>query len=142
MNPRGCISQLAKVEMLEQQAVHVRVHPEPACRNCHAHSICNLGQPEKRIIRVEQSPEGFEIGDSVHISITGRMGSKAILTGYLIPFVLLISALFIAHAAGISELLSGVAVFLALVFYFLLLYLFRRQIAGQFRFTLSKPLQE
>ena len=74
----------------------------------------------------------------VGITITRNMGNKAVILGYLLPFMLLITLLITVNALGFKEWLSGLVSIASLVPYYLLLYLFRNRLRKSFTFTIRK----
>ena len=52
------------------------------------------------------------------------MGNKAILLGYFVPFILLISTLLILSAFGLPDWIAGLVSILILIPYFIIIYLY------------------
>ena len=65
------------------------------------------------------------------------MGNKAVVLGYLIPFLLFIAVLVISTSVGIREWIAGIASLGSLVPYYIILYLFRNYLNRTITFTLK-----
>jgi positive regulator of sigma E activity len=142
METSVCIEQKGTVEEIVNHRIRVRIHRDSACGHCHASGICNLSNNTERIFETGDNTRNLKPGDQVDISITRSMGNKAVILGYLLPFVLLITTLITFNALGYKEWLSGLVSMASLFPYYLLLYLFRNQLRKSFTFTIrTKELQ-
>jgi positive regulator of sigma E activity len=137
MDTSICIEQKGIVEEINNHRVKVRVQPEAACGDCSARGICSLFGTSDRIIEVYNKSQQLSIGDHVMISISQGMGNKAVILGYLIPFILLISVLVIFTSLGIKEWITGLVALTTLVPYFIILNLFRNRLNRNITFTLK-----
>ena len=138
MEASVCIAQKGTVEDIAGHRITVRVHRETACGQCNARSMCNLSDIEERIIETSDYSNNFRIGDDVRIAITAGMGNRAVLLGYLLPFVLLVTVLISLNALGFQEWVSGLFSLVMLGAYYFILYLFRNRLKKSFTFTISK----
>lgn len=138
MDSSVCIAQKGTVEEIAGHRIKVRVHRETACGHCTASGMCNLSGMEESIIEVNDNGHDLKTGDHVEIAITAGMGNKAVMLGYMLPFLLLISLLILLHATGFPEWVSGLVALVGLGIYYLLLYMFRNRLRKTFTFTISK----
>jgi positive regulator of sigma E activity len=137
MDTSICIEQKGIVEEVDNHRIKVRIHPEASCGDCNARGICNLFGSTDRIIEIYDRSQHLSPGDQVTISISQGMGNKAIILGYLIPFILLISVLVILTTLGVKEWLTGLVALSTLVPYFIILYLLRGRLNRKITFTLK-----
>jgi positive regulator of sigma E activity len=138
MNSAVCIEQKGIVESVNNQRIVVRIDRGSACGHCSANGICNMAESTERVIELKDSTQTFSVGEWVGITISRSMGNKAVILGYLIPFVLLISSLLIFTAFKLSEWIVGVSSLLTLVPYFIILSLFRERLRKTFTFSIHK----
>jgi sigma-E factor negative regulatory protein RseC len=138
MNSAVCIEQKGIVESVNNQRIVVRIDRGSACGHCSANGICNMAESTERVIELKDSTQTFAVGEWVGITISRSMGNKAVILGYLIPFVLLISSLLIFTAFKLSEWIVGVSSLLTLVPYFIILSLFRERLRKTFTFSIHK----
>jgi sigma-E factor negative regulatory protein RseC len=138
MGASVCIAQKGIVEEIVDHTIRVRIQRESACGHCNARSMCNLSDISDRIIETHDNGLDLKIGDFVEIAITRSMGHKAVLLGYLLPFLLVITILILLNALRLQEWLSGLISLGMLVPYYMFLYLLRDRLKKSFTFTLSK----
>jgi sigma-E factor negative regulatory protein RseC len=138
MQASVCIEQKGTVEAIINHTVRVRIHRESACGQCHANNLCSLFEMSERVIEADDQGLELTTGDSVEVVILRSMGNKAVLLGYLLPFLILISVLILTKILGAREWLSGMISLGALVPYYSCLYMLRDKLRRSFTFTLRK----
>jgi sigma-E factor negative regulatory protein RseC len=124
------------VENADNGAVKVKILSNSACSGCHAEGFCLIsGQKEKEII----IPGKFDVspGESVIVQMKKSMGYKALLLGYIIPFIVFMVVLIILAVFSISELYAGAGALAMLIPYYLILWFFRKRIDNNFTFTIK-----
>lgn len=121
-----------------EDCVFVRIEAQSACAACHAKNMCNLTDVQEKIIEVPYNgSRKFSPGEQVTVFMKQSQGTRAIVLGYLIPFLILFIALFvIAHFTG-DEATAGLSALLLLAPYYLGLYLFRNRMKRSFGFELK-----
>ncbi len=107
-----------------------------ACSGCHAKSVCSAGSTETKVITVK-SDSSVQPGDSVTVEMKLSQGFRALVIGYIIPFLVLVTAFGLASAAGAGELVSALLSFLAIGGYYLIIYLLRSRIGEKFEFKIK-----
>jgi sigma-E factor negative regulatory protein RseC len=138
MNTSVCFEQRGIIESINNNRITVRIDRGSACGHCNAQGLCNLAESSEQIIEVYSSAQTFAVGEWVQVTMSRTMGNKAILLGYFIPFVLLITTLLILSAFGLSDLITGLVSILILIPYFLIIYLFRERLRRTFSFSIHK----
>ena len=138
MNTSVCFEQKGIIESVNTNRITVRIDRGSACGHCSAQGLCNLAQSTEQIIEINNSTQLFTVGELVQVTMSGSMGNKAILMGYFIPFVLLISTLLISTAFGLPDWTAGLVSLLILIPYFIILYIFRERLRRTFSFSIHK----
>jgi sigma-E factor negative regulatory protein RseC len=138
MNTSECIEQQGIVEKTDRGIIRVRIPQVAACSSCHSKSSCSLFGNQEKTIEVSDDGGNYRQGERVGITITRSMGQKAILLGYFLPFVLVITTLVILTAAGFQDWIAGLASLAVLVPYYILLYFLKQKLSRFFTFTLKK----
>lgn len=129
------------VESTDGTHIRVRIMQTSACSTCNAKGYCSSSDSKEKIVDIYHSASSYEIGEEVMIYGTTSMGMQAVLIAFVIPFVILISALFIMMPlTGSNELLSALTALLSLIPYYIVVYLFRNKLKKNFSFTL-KPIK-
>lgn len=138
MQASVCIEQKGTVEAIINHTVRVRIHRDSACGHCHASNLCNLFKMSERVVEADGQGLELKTGDSVEVIISRSMGNKAVLWGYLLPFLILIFMLILTNALGAREWLSGMIALGSLIPYYTCLHLLRDRLKKNFTFTLRK----
>lgn len=140
MEDTVCIEQQGTVEEVIGDKVYVRIRQISACGDCHARSICSMVEMEDKLIEVHEHALNLSAGDAVNIIMKRSMGNKAVLLGYVIPFLLLITILIILTSLVSKEWIAGLASVAMLIPYYFVLYLLRHRLRKTFTFSLRKPV--
>jgi sigma-E factor negative regulatory protein RseC len=138
MDASVCIEQEGIVEEVINHNIRVRIHRDSVCGHCTAQSICNLSGDSESIIDIGDKAMDLKTGDIVGITIARNMGHKAVLLGYLLPFLILMGVLILLNSLGMKEWLSGLISLAALIPYYFILYLYRDRLRKSFAFTVRK----
>jgi len=126
------------IDSISNEKLRVRFTALSACASCHAKAYCSASEMEDKIVEVNCNPTGFRPGETVNINLTLSQGYKALLIGYVYPFLLVFTALVILSVAGVKELYSGLfSLSILLPYYFIARY-FRKSIDKKFQFTIHK----
>lgn len=135
-NKVDCVIKSGIVESVGDNYIKVKIHNQSACSMCYSKGVCtSLGSGE-RLINVEKTSDRIVLpGDNVDIEMISSSGWLAVIFGYVIPFILLISALlFVSNYAG--EAVSAILSLAVLIPYYVMLYIMRHRMKKYFRFVL------
>ena len=138
MEETVCIEQLGTVEEVIGDRVFVRIRQISACGSCHARSICAMTEIEDKLIEAHDQRLNLSAGETVKIIMKRSMGNKAVLLGYVIPFILLITLLLIGSSLVSEEWIAGLLSVAILIPYYLTLYFLRNRLRKTFTFSLRK----
>jgi sigma-E factor negative regulatory protein RseC len=131
------VQHIGKVEKVNPDCVTVKIVSESACSGCHAKGRCSLTDSEEKTVFVTGNYD-VTPGDTVTVLMKQSMGYNALLIGYVIPFMILLSSLVILVAMAVSEAYAGLFSIGILVIYYMIIYIFRNRIDKKFTFTLKK----
>jgi len=95
------------------------------------------GMKEKIIDIPKTSTVEHKTGDFVRITMKKTMGTQAVVFGYFIPFVLLITTLLMVEDFTKDEGIAGLVAIGILLPYYAGLYLFRNFFKKKFSFTIE-----
>jgi sigma-E factor negative regulatory protein RseC len=132
----GTIQHEGTVQKVNSDSVDVRIVSESACAGCHAAGYCNLSGREDKILNVT-GKYNVVSGDPVTVIIKESMGFKAVVLGYLLPLIIIITSLILLSVFSVPELVAGILSVAILGPYFIILYFFRNRIDRSFTFTLK-----
>ncbi|MEG1684585.1 MAG: SoxR reducing system RseC family protein [Bacteroides sp.] len=128
------------VESIDDSHISVRIVQTSACAACSAKGHCSSADSKDKLVDVYSAGNSYQIGEEVMIYGTTSMGLQAVFIAFVIPFIILISMLFVMMSLTQSdELLSALFSIATLIPYYILIYVCRNRLKKKFSFTL-KPI--
>ena len=150
------------IALNEDGTALVRIVQTSACAACKAKAMCAsaesaekemtvvllgerapqnasvFGDPAKAMRR-EGEKRGFAVGDTVEVMVQQKMGWKAVVLAYLLPFSVMLAVMFIGNAIWtVREEILGTVALCAMALYYLLLGMFKDKLQKEFSFTARK----
>ena len=163
------------IALNEDGTALVRIVQTSACAACKAKAMCAsaesaekemtvvlLGEsaPQKsadfsgtpQVMRREGERRGFAVGDTVEVMVQQKMGWKAVVLAYLLPFFVMLAVMFIGNgllamgdgATGLlgdeakREAVLGTVALCAMAVYYLVLGMFKDKLQREFSFTAKR----
>lgn len=127
------------VESVSDGRIRVRIMAQSACSSCHAKGMCSIAEMEEKLIDIpESNGSGCRKGDTVVISMRKSLGPKAVLLGYVVPFLLVLIVLVVLVSLTGREGLAALVSLGILVPYYLVLYRFKDRLSREFTFHILK----
>ena len=138
MKNEETISQEGIVTKITDDELEIKILAQSACAACHAKSACGMGEQAEKILTVPR-PKGrdFALNQKVNVRMAIGQGNKAAVLAYLIPIVLLLAVLFVCLGLGMNEGLAALVSIIALVPYYIVLYLRRDKLKKKFDYTIE-----
>ena len=138
MNTQETISHEGIVTKITDDELEIKILAQSACAACHAKSACGMGEQTEKILTVPRPKDkDFNLNQKVNVKMAIGQGNKAAVLAYLIPILLLLAVLFACLGLGVSEGLSALISIVALVPYYIVLYLKRDKLKKQFSYTIE-----
>jgi sigma-E factor negative regulatory protein RseC len=132
------IKHKGKITRTDQHHYFVSIITESACSACSVKGVCNVSDMKEEVIEIPKDPDtSYSVGDEVNVIMEKSLGPKAVLLGYIIPFLLLFATLVISLGLFKDEGLAGLASVAIVIPYYLLLYLFRERLKKTFTFRIN-----
>ena len=132
------ISHEGIVAKITDDELEIKILAQSACAACHAKSACGMGEQAEKILTVPRPKDkDFTLNQKVNVRMAIGQGNKAAVLAYLIPIVLLLAVLFVCLGLGINEGLSALISIVALVPYYIILYLKRDKLKRQFSYIIE-----
>ncbi len=132
----GIIEHTGIVQECDNKSVVIKIQSLSPCSGCHAEGVCSMsGMEEKKVI----VPGSWNVspGDNVTVLMKKSTGYTAVLLGYVLPLVLLVSALIILTGMPVSELTAGLFSISVLIPYYFIIWLIRKRLTNKFTFSLK-----
>ena len=142
------------IALNEDGTALVRIVQTSACAACKAKAMCASAESAEKEMTVVLLGErrGFAVGDSVEVMVQQKMGWKAVVLAYLLPFFVMLAVMFIGNgllaigdgATGLlgdeakREAVLGTVALCAMAVYYLVLGLFKDKLQKEFSFTARK----
>ena len=127
------------VEKIDGSHVVVRIVQTSACSACSAKGLCNASESKEKQIDVYEVNPAYRIGEEVVLCGSTSMGMKAVLLAFGIPVLLLLVALFVTMRITDGDALLAAAVaLLAVVPYYVVIYLMKDKMNKTFSFVIEK----
>ena len=126
------------ISKVENDKIIVNIIAMSACASCHAKGMCTVSDMEEKSIEItRKTGDNYKEGERVIVAMKKSMGTKALMIGYVIPFLLILFSLIILTIVGTSEGFAGL-VSLALLFpYYFGVYLLRDKLKNTFTFSIQ-----
>ena len=138
MSTGNAIEHTGVIEDISDNGIRVRFTSFSACASCHAKGVCSASDMEDKEIVVPNTGYDLHTGDFVSITMKASLGTKAVLIGYVYPFIVLLTILLILNGIGMSELKAGLISLATLVPYYIIVYQLRNRLERTFGFTIRK----
>ena len=131
------ISHSGVVESISEGCVQVRILQTSACAACKVAGHCHASESKEKIVDVLNvgDTSRLKVGDSVVVSASRDVANRALLLGFGVPFLILVSVLIIMLQLVSDEGLAALAALSALLPYYGLLYLMRDRIQQKMAFS-------
>ena len=127
------------VAFIGRDFVLVAIEVNEACGSCASRKACAMGTGETREVKVLTSDAAtYRVGEAVRVGVRRSLGAVAVVLCYVVPLVVMIAALAVALAFGVSEGLSAVASLAAVALYYGVLWLLRNHLSSRISLTISK----
>jgi sigma-E factor negative regulatory protein RseC len=150
------------IALNEDGTALVRVVQTSACAACKAKAMCAsaesaekemtvvlLGEsaPQKsadfsgtpQAMRREGERRAYKVGDTVEVMVQQKMGWKAVVLAYLLPFFVMLAVMLIGNAIwAVREEILGTVALCAMAVYYLVLGMFKDKLQREFSFAARK----
>ena len=127
--------------------VRVRIVQTSACASCKAKAMCASAESKEK--EIEAIGDGLlAIGDEAEVMVQQKIGWKAVLLAYVLPFVVMMAVIFLGNEAirlfgneamtKNGEAIIGTIALCAMGIYYIILGFFKDKIQKEFSFTARK----
>lgn len=126
------------VTRIEGEKIEVTVLAQSACSSCTSKSACGMSEMEHKTLWAKKSEQAeYSVGQNVTVFMQQQSGTLAVVLGYIVPFLLVVSVLIAFTAFGFSEGIAGLISLAILIPYYLLVYMFREKVGKRFAFYIK-----
>ncbi len=125
------------IQQIEGSTARVVFQAHSACSACHAKGVCSVAGTQEKSVDVIHDGN-VETGEKVNVVLKQSLGYKALLLGYIIPFLVVLVSLIVFSSLLSNEALAGLYSLALLVPYYIIIYCLRNTIRREFSFTIRK----
>lgn len=126
------------VEHIEGHHIVVRIERSSACSSCRVAGRCNAYGSHPQLIDVSTAEaEDLHEGDGVTVSTSVSTARSAVVWGFVLPLAVLVVAIAVTHQLSDDDGLSAIIGLLALLPYYMVLYLTRDRLRKRLSFHLE-----
>lgn len=118
-------------------AVRVRIEQRAACAACKAKQMCSASETMVKEIDA-QAVEPLQVGDRVTVHVQKKLGWKAVLIAFVVPFCILLLGVWALPHWIESEALVGTLAIAALAPYYALVHCFEGRFEQEYQFWATK----
>ena len=120
--------------------MQVRILQTSACAACKVAGHCNASESKEKIVDVLNVNDisTLKVGDHVIVTASHDVAKKALLLGFGIPFLVLVTVLLIMLKVFSNEALAAITALLSLIPYYWVLYLMRDKIQKKMSFFIER----
>ncbi len=149
------------IALNEDGTALVRIVQTSACAACKAKAMCASAESAEKEMRVvllgengkvktennstqsyttlHNPTQPYQVGDEVEVMVQQKMGWKAVVLAYLLPFFVMLAVIFMGNALwNVREEILGTAALCAMALYYLVLGMFKDKLQKEFSFTAKK----
>lgn len=126
------------VTRVEGKNIQVQIIQMSACSSCHAKGACSAADMDEKFVDVESTDDTLRIGDQVNIVGESSTGLLAVLLAFVIPFMLILTSLFVLRDIVPNEAVSGTVSLALLIPYYIILSLFNKKLKRKLQFRIEK----
>lgn len=139
-----CVEQKGIVIKKQEDKVIVKIEQKSTCSSCHARGACtSLDKKDKEIEIKTKDVENYNIGDEVVITISTKLGMKAVLIAFVLPLILLVIALFLSiKLFSLTQSLSALVSLLVVAAYYFFLYKQNLFLSKEFNFLIKEKITQ
>ncbi len=125
------------VSAVNGNVVTVTFLQQSACAGCQAAKLCRISESKEKSVQVRTSdPQSYQAGQPVIVAGTTGQSWRAVILSFGVPLVLLMTVLVIVIAVTHNEGLAAGLSLVALVLYYMILFVCRDRIRRKFEFKL------
>jgi len=124
------------VQQVEDARLLVKIMQTSACSSCTAKGHCAAAESKEHLIEVNDLfASRYQAGEEVWVIGSEAMGRQAVVYGFVLPFFIVVIALFVFSFLFSNELMAGVCALACAVPYYLVLYFNKDKMKRKFSFS-------
>lgn len=121
-------------------SMRVRITQRAACSECKVSAHCHISEQKEKMVDVNHVMDigQYHVGETVKLTFAEQTGMRAVMMAFVIPFLILVAAVFVSSRFTDSEPVMAITGLLFLLPYYIILYLLRDRLKEKFTFHVQK----
>lgn len=132
------IEHKGRIDSIEENKINVSFLAMSGCASCHAKGVCSAADMQEKSVEVIDFTNQYSVGEEVNVTLKQSLGFRALLLGYVLPFVIVLVMLISLTIITENEAISGLGALSVLIPYYVVLFLLKDKIRKQFTFRINK----
>lgn len=129
----------AVITKVEESKVFAEVQNRSACAHCQQKGSCSIMDCKSKIIEIPvDKNHNYQIGQNIVISVSDRAGLFAAFYAYILPLIIVVSALTITLFLSKNEEKSALFSIFSLILYYFLLFLCKKHFYKKINFRIEE----
>lgn len=125
------------IHSVNNDSLQVRILQTSACAGCKVAGHCSASESKEKMIDVFGNFPESRVGQKVTIVASTQVGIRAVVLGFVLPFVIMVGVLLVLMRLTSSEPLSALLSVVSLIPYYMLLYVCRDRLREKLSFTIE-----
>lgn len=125
------------IHSVNNDSLQVRILQTSACAGCKVAGHCSASESKEKMIDVFGNFPESRVGQKVTIVASTQVGIRAVVLGFVVPFVIMVGVLLVLMRLTSSEPLSALLSVVSLIPYYMLLYVCRDRLREKLSFTIE-----
>lgn len=128
------------VASITGESMRVRITQRAACSACSVSAHCHIADQKEKMVDVNHVKDigMYRVGETVRLIFAEQTGMRAVMTAFVVPFLILIVAVFVCSKFTDSEPAMAITGLLCLLPYYIILYFLRDRLKERFTFQVEK----
>jgi sigma-E factor negative regulatory protein RseC len=138
MSDSKSIEHKGHIDSIDGNKINVTFLSMSGCASCAVKGVCSAADMQEKSVEVIDFTNQYSVGEEVNVTLKQSLGFRALLLGYVLPFVIVLVILIILTITTENEAISGLGALSVLVPYYVVLFLLKDKIRKQFTFRINK----
>lgn len=126
------------IDSIAEGHVRVRIMQAAACAGCQVASRCSASEAKEKIVDVVSDGQGLQVGQHVVVTTTTGVARMAVVLGFGVPLLLLVTVVLAASLAGWPEEVAALGAIASIVVYYAGLWIMRGHVSKKVAFAIER----
>jgi sigma-E factor negative regulatory protein RseC len=126
------------IKKIDEGIIYVSIVAQSSCNACHAKGVCHVSEMQEEIVEIPRVGKmDRKVGDRVDVVMKKSLGTRAVMLGYFVPFLLVLFTLVVSLSVMENQGVAGLLAIGVLLPYYLFLYASKDRLRRTFTFSIQ-----